>query len=120
VTLTILREILGEHHVFQEGKFGGSIPGNSSQRLCVQVHSNLHTLRKRLREPNTCKAGVTGEVIDTLLRPFENLFTKFDFCCKIAGRTNRRRDRNFQRDGCRVRHYLARAFRFGPPEGALP
>jgi hypothetical protein len=92
VTLTILRSILESKKVFQEGKFGGSIPGNSSQNLCEHAHSIFKSLRKKLREPNACKAGVTGEVIDTLLKPFVNLYTKLDICCKIMRSTDEQTD----------------------------
>jgi len=35
---------------------------------------------------------VTGEVIDTVLKPFQNLFTKFDICCKIMRSTDEQTD----------------------------
>lgn len=90
--LTILREVLEEHKVFQEGMHGGTVPGNSSRRLCEDAQEIFDKLRRRLRREGVCKAGVDGNAIDKMLYPYDELLRHLDICCKILRSTEEQTD----------------------------
>ncbi len=88
--IELMGDILEEHKISEDGRFGGSFTGNRCHRLVEEFSTICYKLRVGFRKFS--RPGVTGPDIDELLYPFECLFRHFSVCCGIMRSTEEQTD----------------------------